>query len=77
MTTPIYLTQQEITDITGYQKRSCQVAWLRDNGFTVKIRADGSPLIARANYLRVMGADPQEHKSTDQEPDFSSLQNAS
>lgn len=51
----IYLTQDEIREITGYRRRKQQFAWLIENGFTVKARADGSPLVARSNYHTVMG----------------------
>jgi hypothetical protein len=78
MTAPIHLTATEIADISGYQKRSCQIAWLRENGFTVKIRADGTPLVARANYLKVMGAAPDATpRQSAKEPDFSIFQDAS
>lgn len=51
------LTAEEIFEVTGRRKYSSQISQLRTMGFTVKERADGRPLIARAHYLQVMGVD--------------------
>ena len=57
MSTLLNLTADEITEITGRQRYSSQIAQLRHMGFTVKKNADGRPLVSRAHYLQIMGVD--------------------
>ncbi|MCW8917176.1 MAG: DUF4224 domain-containing protein [Magnetovibrio sp.] len=77
---PIYLTASEIREVTGYRQPGRQIRHLRDQyGLLVKIRADGTPLVARSHFNRAMGGTVEEitnqTKATD-EPDFSSLEAA-
>ena len=72
----INLTAEEIRDITGLTMPRKQCAWLRENGFVFKIRADGYPLVARSHFLQTMGVDLSKGSSNDGisneiEPDFS------
>lgn len=55
MTGPIYLTDEELREITGRVKYSAQLRALRAMGFTVRVRPDGSPLVSRAHWEQVMG----------------------
>lgn len=54
---PIELSTREIEAITRRKQRAAQVEALRSMGFTVVIRPDGSPLVARAHALQVLGVD--------------------
>ena len=69
----VYLTQDEIIEITGRVKPSAQYRWLNANGFTAKLRADGRPLVSRAHFLLVMDGQLPGSKPLDYEPDFGAL----
>jgi len=71
---PIYLLPAEIEQITGYQQPARQLRWLTDNGLMHKKRADGTPLVARSHFNKVMGGfDPSAQEKPNTEPDFSNL----
>lgn len=64
---PLLLTKQEVWELTGYQRGSCQIRILRANGIRFTEAADGSPRVARAEIET-----PGRLTSATQ-PDFSSL----
>ena len=70
---PIYLTIEELKEITGRVKASAQFRWLRSQGFTVLLRADGRPLVSRNHFEAMMGGQHYQTKAEVYEPDFSSL----
>ena len=71
---PIYLTDDELYHISKAQRPSTQAKRLRDMGFTVVLRADGSPLVSRANYLKVTGGEPDTPRGQrPAEPNFAAL----
>ncbi|WP_367184436.1 DUF4224 domain-containing protein, partial [Ferrovum sp.] len=39
--TMIFLTPDEVKDLTGFQRPSKQIEWLRENGFAYRVAADG------------------------------------
>ena len=41
-----FLTPDEVAVLTGRQRKSCQIRWLRANGVPFKINASGRPIIA-------------------------------
>lgn len=72
MTAPFLLSDDELRDLTGYSKPKYQIIWLRAQGFTFRIAADGHPRVDRSHYLQMMGgAATARHKKT--EPDFGGL----
>lgn len=71
MTPPLFLTAGELRELTGYSKPKYQIAWLRAQGFTFRIAADGHPRVDRSHYLKMMGGAATHHKKT--EPDFGGL----
>lgn len=70
------LTAEEIEDITGLKRASAQIRHLRSLGLTVKQRADGSPLVSRANYHVVMGGTVAGSRHEGSEPDFGAIRRA-
>lgn len=70
---PIYLTSDEVREITGRVKASAQIRFLRSQGFTVIPRADGTPLISRTHFEVMMGGSHYSSKPQNFEPDFSSF----
>ena len=67
------LTFAELKELTGYQKFSAQIRWLRQQGFIVKKRADGMPIISRNHFEQTMGGIPSPAKPTTFEPDYNSF----
>ena len=50
-----YLTDQEIDDIcAGLTQHHAMVRYLRGQGFEVKVKPNGRPLISRANFDAAM-----------------------
>lgn len=70
---PIYLTIEELKEITGRVMASAQIRWLRSQGFTVLARADGRPLVSRNHFEAMMGGQHYQSKAQVHEPDFSTL----
>lgn len=70
---PIYLTFEEIKGITGYIKSSAQIRWLRMNGFTILLRADGKPLLSRAHFELKMGGLSNSSKQQDYQPNLGAI----
>ena len=70
----ICLTIAELQEITGRVKASAQARWLRQHGFTFKLRADGMPLVSRNHFEAVMCGEGRPTKSPDVQPDFSIFQ---
>jgi len=73
MISRLCLTHDELVEITGLKKFSAQLRWLRKEGFVVKRRADGMPLVSRAHFESMMGVVLSQQNNIYQEPDFSSL----
>jgi len=67
------LNKIELIEITGREKPSAQIKWLRSKGFTVLLRADGSPLLSRTHFEAMMGGQHYQSKAKVHEPDFSTL----
>lgn len=64
--TDMILSRGEVVKLTGYQRPSRQIAWLRKNGLRFFVGADGYPRVPRANLEIV-------EKTRGSEPDFGSL----
>ncbi|MBX3629347.1 MAG: DUF4224 domain-containing protein [Nitrosomonas sp.] len=69
----IFLDQQELSDLTGYYKKSKQAEWLSRRGWNFELSRLGKVKVLRryAEMKLGMPADTTINKST--EPDFSSL----
>jgi len=66
------LTPDDLQSLTGFIRPSKQIEWLRREGFTFRVAADGHPRVDRAHYLKMMGvADIAAKRRTT--PDFSTL----
>lgn len=68
----LLLDNTELLALTGFVRPAKQIDWLRREGFTFRIGADGYPRVDRAHYLKVMGVAGIEVRGRT-EPDFRSL----
>ncbi|MGB5835097.1 MAG: DUF4224 domain-containing protein [Thiohalocapsa sp.] len=48
----LFLTRQEICDLTGYKLPSYQRRWLNDRRWCYELGADGHPRVLRAHAMR-------------------------
>lgn len=57
------LSQSEIKALTGYVRASAQVRWLRDHRWKFTVNALGEPIVALAEFNRLMvgGRAAQRH----------------
>jgi len=72
--TSLFLSEDDLHELTGFQKPKKQIEWLRAQGFIFRIAGDGHPRVDRSHYLKLMGgsADTQrQHQKT--VPNFAPL----
>lgn len=60
----MFLTAEEIKELTKRTQHRAQVQALRALGITHKIRADGSPLVLRSHIEKELGGLPGGHAAT-------------
>ena len=51
----LFLTQEELTQLTGFKKTSKQLKWLLENNFSFVIGGDGSPRVLYKHMEIVLG----------------------
>ncbi|NKB32539.1 MAG: DUF4224 domain-containing protein [Pseudomonadales bacterium] len=69
----INLTKKELKKITARVKPAAQLRWLRRNGFTALLRADGTPLVSRAHFEAKMDGYLTGKKHQTCEPNFGAV----
>lgn len=70
---PLILSHEELCAITGRRRYSAQAKALARLGISHRVRADGFPLVSRAYFERIMGADNNASTRKLTEPDWSPL----
>lgn len=65
------MTTEELANLTGFVRPSKQIEWLRAEGFTFRVGADGHPKVATEHCLKLLGAAESGRRKT--EPNWSSL----
>lgn len=68
----MFLNQDQMIELTGFQKRPAQVRALREMGITHKVRADGYPIVLTAYIEKELGG-LTESKQRVREPDYGAL----
>lgn len=58
----MFLTADEVADLTGLKRPTAQASWLRANGWPVEVDAAGRPKVLRAVVEARMGAMSTEAK---------------
>lgn len=67
-----YLTNAEILEIVDpLTQPAAIVRWFKNNGYTVKVRPNGMPLVTRQHFEQVTGGNAEPIKSVGEEPDVS------
>ena len=51
----MFLTAEELTEMTGYQKYAAQQRWLKEQRIPFLIGGDGMPRVLRATVLVIFG----------------------
>jgi len=70
----MFLTDDELTDLTGMKRRDGRVRALREMGVEHRIRPDGRVIVLRAHVESLLGGAPGPIVSgPDPEPDWSAL----
>jgi hypothetical protein len=70
----MFLSEEEIREMTQRIKRSAQAKMLRSLGIVFKIRADGSLLVLRSHVEKEMGDAPAgKAKQKDYQPNWSGI----
>jgi hypothetical protein len=46
----MFLTAEQLAELTGYRKPALQRRWLANNGYSFDVRGDGKPVVSRAHY---------------------------
>lgn len=70
----MFLTRDELADLTGYVVPAYQVKWLDRAGYPYALNAAGKPKVLRAYVERRLGLEPTKTRpepSPETEPDFS------
>lgn len=70
----LFLSKQDLIDLTGYKKPSAQARALNAMGIEHRIRPDGAVIVLRAHIAAILGGST-ENTSTP-EPDWSELDDA-
>jgi hypothetical protein len=65
----VILPASEVRRITGYQRRSAQMRWLRKHGWKFTVNALGEPVVAVAEFNRKLVGGRVAY----QEPDFGAI----
>ena len=55
----MFLTDDEVPTLTGYQLAGWQIRWLKSHGWRFEVSATGRPVIARAYVEQRMGGSQQ------------------
>jgi hypothetical protein len=58
----LFLTDEEVADLTGYKQASKQVAMLRRQGVPFHVNASGHPKVARAIVEGLRASEPAKPK---------------
>ena len=54
MNAALFLTTEELAELTGYRVARYQIAWLRNRGWRFETNHAGAPRVARAHFERKM-----------------------
>lgn len=73
----MFLTPDELRELTGRRRPSAQIRWLRDHRWAFAERADGRPAVSRREAERQLETGAPRRAAPAVEPDFTVLERAS
>lgn len=59
---PLYLTPEELIELTGRKLVSLQIQWLTTKGWKHEVNAAGRPIVARSYFEHRLGAAPNPNE---------------
>lgn len=68
----IFLSQEEVVQLTAYRSRLCQIRWCTENGVRFLVRGDGQLVISRQHVVERLGGNTNDEPH-EWVPDYSSL----
>lgn len=69
----MFLTDEEVYDLTHLKQRQRQAAWLAENGFHFRFRADGTILLLKDHVSQLLSPEIKEKRRKDKPLNFSFL----
>ena len=71
----MFLTRNEIQQLTGYKIPSAQIRWLQKNGILFRVGADGYPriLLSEVEFQMLSHTKSTKHFSVQETPNFEVL----
>jgi hypothetical protein len=67
----MFLTRNELIELTGYKSPSAQSRWLQREGFCFRVGADGRPRVLREAIINALGGQfPEIRDARRVEPNF-------
>lgn len=74
----MFLTADELRELTGRVRWSAQIRWLRDNHWAHTVTADGRPVVSKQEAERqlVTGSRAPPQDAGTSEPDFAAARRA-
>ena len=70
----MFLSQEEVKELTGYKVCKKQVKWLRENGFKHAVDICGRPKVLVSHVESELGSSEKNQRKRS-EPDFSMFDN--
>lgn len=61
----MFLTSDDIKDLTGYKTHAKQIGWLMQNGIKFLISQDGKPRVLVSHLQEIMGSTKQVKRRTE------------
>ncbi|WP_162240433.1 MULTISPECIES: DUF4224 domain-containing protein [unclassified Acidovorax] len=74
MDTPLFLTADELSTLTGFKTQKKQVEWLRTKGWRFEINGNGRAIVARKYAEKALGCGTPEVQAY--QPNFGAMQEA-
>lgn len=71
--TTVFLSKEELHQLTGRTRRDAQLIALNHMGIEHKVRPDGSIVVLRAHVEKIMGGVAQQFQTSNDQPDWDAL----
>lgn len=56
------LTEDDLRELTGYKRYSCQIKWLANNGIKYLVGRDGKPRVCESQIQSLIGSQNKPSK---------------